>query len=104
MARPSPNAPVAHDATTGAMHITACPKLARVSVKGSGDRGIRPESFCPACFGFGKPSEAKFLWWNPGHVRLDIEDRRCVEHVEPAHADSATFTAQHFHDRQTDRV
>src|SRR5207248_1180025 len=58
----------------------------------------------PPPFGLFQPPAPQRLHRDARHVRLDVEDRRAVEHVHPVHAQHPPFPPQQFHHRQRDRV
>ena len=57
-----------------------------------------------ASFGVGEPSAAKLFRWDARQVRLDVEDRSSVEHIDTSDMQGVAFAADEFDDRKTYRV
>jgi len=61
-------------------------------------------SFFLARFGFRQPAPPQFIQRNAGEVRLDIEDRRAIQHVETSDVQQGAFAAKEFEDGQAERI
>src|SRR5690242_21073036 len=58
----------------------------------------------PLCFGFGQPAAAEFFRRDAGHIRLEVENGRAVEHIKAANVQAVAAAAEDFDDCQPDRV
>ena len=53
---------------------------------------------------FRQPAASQLLCGNAGHVRLDVQNRRSVQHIDAAHMECAPFAAKQFHDGEADGI
>lgn len=53
-----------------------------------------------ALLGFCEPAATEFFCGDAGHVGLDVEDRRAVEHIHAAHSEPVAFAREQFHHSQ----
>jgi len=61
-------------------------------------------SFPPSGFGLGEPASTEPLGRHTRQIRLEIQDRRAVEHVDARDAQHAAVARDQLDDRQPDRV
>ena len=54
--------------------------------------------------GFGHPSTAQLFGGDAGEIRLDVEDRSSVQHVDAADVELRAFAAKEFNDCEADRI
>ena len=63
-------------------------------------RGVRTPPLVALC----SPASFQLLRRNTRHVRLDVEDRRAVEHVHSMHVQLVALATQQLDDRERDRI
>src|SRR5438874_9791859 len=61
-----------------------------------------PSAF--ACLGFGQPAATKVFGGDAGHIRLDVQDGRAVQHVDAAHVQVRALPAEQADDCKADGV
>src|SRR5437868_5333389 len=61
-----------------------------------------PSAF--ACLGFGQPAAPKLVGGDAGHIWLDVQDGRAVQHVDAAHVQVGALAAEQADDCKADGV
>jgi hypothetical protein len=56
------------------------------------------------CFGLGEPAATELLRGDTRHVRLDVEDRSSIEHVDAADVQQTTVAAEQFDNRERNGI
>jgi hypothetical protein len=78
------------------------------TMQDSGVSNCSPESYANSCsptrFGFRHPAAAQVLLGDAGQIRLDVEDRRSVEHVNAADVQGLTVATEEFDDGEGDGI
>src|SRR6185312_500376 len=57
-----------------------------------------------SCLCFGQPPATQSLLGNAGQIRLDVENRRSVQHVHPTNVKICTFAPEQFYSRHANGI